>query len=97
MSLFFLRYIDSSARTLGAAIVEEFDAMRARMKADELELGFPGPCSAERIDPADVPAELIDRRLTKRDIARLVAGPKKPPPPSVSRIPQRRQRAGREP
>jgi hypothetical protein len=96
MPLFFLRYIDSKARTIGAVIVDEFDPILARHTADELGLSFPGPCSAEKLDPADVPPELIGRKLTRRDIGRLVsAGPKKPPAASVRRDSKRRQRLAR--
>jgi hypothetical protein len=87
MPLFFLHYLDGDAKTLGAAIVEERDPMLARRKADNLGLGQPGPCTVDRLDPASVPAELIGRRLSRGDIARLIAGPKKPPAPSVRRKP----------
>ena len=69
---------------LGAAIVEAFDSFKARERAEEAGIHQPGALSVvTQIDTA--PPDLIGRRLSPRDVARLVRGGKKPPAASVRR------------
>jgi hypothetical protein len=83
MALFYVAYQTHEAEFVGAAIVEAFDSFKARERAEEADIHQPGALSVvTRIDAA--PPDLIGRRLSPRDVARLVSrGPKKPPAPSV--------------
>jgi hypothetical protein len=83
MRLYLVAYQTPKAEFVGAAIVRAFDEFRARQHAEEAGIHQPGALSqVSQIDEA--PPDLIGRRLSPRDVARLVkAGPKKPPAPSV--------------
>jgi hypothetical protein len=92
MPLFLVAYQSHHAELLGAAIVEAFDPPRAREKAEAAGLHQPGALSVvTRIDAA--PADLIGRKLSRRDIAVLVRGEAKKPPAASLRRRREQRRA----
>jgi hypothetical protein len=90
MRLYLVAYQTLEGVFLGAAIVEAFDSFKARERAEEAGIHQPGALSVvTQIDAA--PPNLIGRRLSPGDAARLVRGGKKPPA-----APMRRRRAQRQ-
>jgi hypothetical protein len=83
MRLYLVAYTSHAAEFLGAAIVQGFDEFRARRRAEEAVIHQPG--ALPQVTPIDAaPPDLVGRRLSPREVARLVkSGPKKPPAPSV--------------
>jgi hypothetical protein len=84
MRLYLVAYQSpEEAEFVGAAIVEAFDQSQARERAEAAGIHRPGALSVvTQVDA--VPAELIGRKLSPRDVNRLVtSGPKKPPAPSA--------------
>jgi hypothetical protein len=83
MRLYLVAYQTHQAEFVGAAIVEAFDQIKARERAEEAGIHQPGAMSVvTQVDA--VPPELIGRKLSPRDVKKLVtSGPKKPPAPSL--------------
>jgi hypothetical protein len=83
MRLYLVAYQSHQAEFLGAAIVEAFDQIKARERAEEAGFHQPGALSVvTQVDA--VPPDLIGRKLSPRDVKKLVtSGPKKPPAPSL--------------
>jgi hypothetical protein len=83
MRLYLGAYQSHQAEFLGAAVVAAFDEFKAREAAGRAGILQPGALAAvTQVDA--VPADLIGRKLSPRDVERLVKrGPKKPPAPSV--------------
>lgn len=83
MRLYLVAYQSHQAEFVGAAIVEAFDQLRARERAEEAGIHQPGAMSVVT-QVNDVPPDLIGRKLSPRDVKKLItSGPKKPPAPSV--------------
>jgi hypothetical protein len=83
MRLYLIAYQTHQAEFLGAAIVAAFDEFKAREAAQRAGIHQPGALAAVTQVSA-VPADLIGRKLSLRDVKKLVtSGPKKPPAPSV--------------
>jgi hypothetical protein len=78
--LFYLSYRSPDGTFLGAAIVDSFDPARARMKADVANLNPGGVCTVDRVNPRNVPPEIIGKRLTRADLERLIDTKLEPPP-----------------
>jgi hypothetical protein len=79
MRLYLVAYQSHQAEFLGAAVVEAFDQIKARERAEAGALSV-----VTQVDA--VPPDLIGRKLSPRDVKKLVTcGPKKPPAPSVWR------------
>jgi hypothetical protein len=88
MPLYYLAYTQDD-EFLGAVIVEAGDQILARVVAEESGLAYPGALSTgEEMDPEDVPADMIGRRITGREIIRLLQ--KKPIAPSARELYTRR-------
>jgi len=88
MPVFYLAYTQAD-EFLGAVIVEAGDEILARIVAEDNGLAYPGAFSTgERLDPEDVPADMIGRRITGREIIRLLQ--KNPIAPSAREILSRR-------
>jgi hypothetical protein len=85
MRLYLVAYQSHEAEFLGAAIVEAFDQSKARERAEAAGIHQPGAMSVvNQVDA--VPPDLIGRKLSPREVKKLVtSGPKKPPAPPVSR------------
>jgi hypothetical protein len=83
MRLYLVAYQSHEAEFLGAAIVEAFDQIKARERAEAAGIHQPGAMSiVTQVDA--VPPDLIGRKLSLRDVKKLVtSGPRKPPAPSV--------------
>ena len=83
MRLYLVAYQSHQAELVGATIVEAFDPFRARERAEADGIHQPGALSTvTHIDAA--PPELIGRRLSPRDVRKIIkSGPTKPPAPSV--------------
>jgi hypothetical protein len=83
MRLYLVAYQSHQAEFLGAAVVEAFDQIKARERAEAAGIHQPGAMSiVTQVDA--VPPDLIGRKLSPRDVKKLVTGgPKKPPAPSV--------------
>jgi hypothetical protein len=83
MRLYLVAYQSHQAEFLGAAVVEAFDQIKARERAEAAGIHQPGALSVVTQVEA-VPPDLIGRKLSPRDVKKLVtSGPKKPPAPSV--------------
>jgi hypothetical protein len=83
MRLYLVAYQTHQAEFVGAAIVQAFDPYLARERAEAQGLHQPGAMSTvthvERVPP-----ELIGRKLSPRDVMKILnASPKKPPAPSL--------------
>jgi hypothetical protein len=92
MPWFLVAYQSHSAEFLGAAIVEAFDPPRAREKAEAAGIHQPGALPVvTRINA--VPADLIGRKLSPRDVAILVRGEAKKPPAASLRRKREQRRA----
>jgi hypothetical protein len=83
MRLYLVSYQTHQAEFVGAAIVEAFDQWKARERAEAEGIHQPAAMSAvTQVDA--VPPDLIGRKLSPRDVKKLVtSGPKKPPAPSL--------------
>jgi hypothetical protein len=83
MRLYLVAYQSHEAEFLGAAAIEAFDQIKTRERAEAAGIHQPGAMSV--VTPVDaVPPDLIGRKLSPRDVKKLVTdGPKKPPAPSV--------------
>jgi len=83
MRLYLVAYQSHQAEFLGGAIVAAFDEFKAREAAERAGIHHPGALAAVTQVSA-VPADLIGRKLSPRDVKKLVtSGPKKPPAPSL--------------
>jgi hypothetical protein len=83
MRLYLVAYQSREAEFLGAAVVEAFDQIKARERAEAAGIHQPGALSVVTQVEA-VPPDLIGRKLSPRDVKKLVtSGPKKPPAPSL--------------
>jgi hypothetical protein len=81
--LYLVAYQTHQAEFVGAAIVEAFDQWKARERAEAAGIHQPGAMSVVTQVEA-VPPDLIGRKLSPRDVKKLVtSGPKKPPAPSL--------------
>ena len=80
MRLYLVAYQSHQAEFVGAAIVRAFDEFKARETAEADGIHQPGMLSVvTRVD--GVPPELIGRKLSLRDVMKIVTrGPKKPKP-----------------
>ena len=85
MRLYLVAYQSHQAEFVGAAIVEAFDPFKARERVEAEGIHQPGMLSTvAHVD--GVPRELIGRKLSPRDMMKIISsGPKKPPAPSLVR------------
>jgi hypothetical protein len=83
MRLYLVAYQTQQAEFVGAAVVEAFDPYLARERAEAQGIHQPGAMSTvTHVD--GVPPELIGRKLSPRDVLKIInSGPKKPAAPSV--------------
>jgi hypothetical protein len=87
MRLYLFAYQTHRAEFVGAAIVRAFDQFKAREKAEAYGIHQPGALSVVT-QVEGVPTELDGRKLSPRDVMKIlkanpIAGPKKPPAPSL--------------
>jgi hypothetical protein len=84
MRMYLVSYLShQKAEFVGAAIVEAFDPYLARERAEAAGIHQPGTMSTvTQVD--GVPPELIGRKLSPREVMKILSnGPKKPAAPSL--------------